>query len=197
MEPRGPEAVREPIPVREPVRHPAAERSETVRESVGPAPCLEPVRESVRAAHTIRPAPESVRQAVCASSPAAKGFSREPVRHPPAPGRFRRRGRPRLHDSVDGFGGLAARRLPGLGLYLQVLADPLLDRRLPQGVELLREADLLDETGATGRALVGVHGDGALANGAWHGVAGAGLLVLPAHDLLGLPAILPGARRIP
>src|SRR2546430_403016 len=131
--------------------------------------------------------PEAVRESVPA---------REPVRHPAATGGFRRCGDLRFHDAVRRFRP-TVRRLAGLRLQPEVLTDLVLDGPLPEGVEFLGEADFLEESGPAVRAFVRVDGDLSLAERAWHGGAGACLLILPAHNLLGLPPVLPGPRLIP
>src|SRR3972149_415886 len=125
---------------------------------------------------------------------AAPGLAGEPVRHPPPSRLGGGRGRARRDHAVRGPPLL---RGPGLGLDPHLLADLVLDCGLPQGIELLREADLLDEAGPAVRALVRVDGDGALAQRTGHRVPRAGLRILPHRDVLRLAAALLGAADVP
>src|SRR2546426_8248451 len=195
-----PQSVRESVrTLLETVRQPVRATPQPVRQAVRSS--FQPVRESVRAPfetfrHAVRPAATAVREPARPPGANPEGLAREPVRHPAATGGFRRCGDLRFHDAVRRFRP-TVRRLAGLRLQPEVLTDLVLDGPLPEGVEFLGEADFLEESGPAVRAFVRVDGDLSLAGGAWHGVAGACLLILPAHNLLGLPTVLPGPRLIP
>ena len=200
-------------PVRQPVRP-----AETVRDAVRPT---EPVRQSVRSAEAIREpadAPqavrktvrESVRQAVRLTAKPVRAPSRavrlpalarcappakESVRQPPPAGRLRDPLRERLR--LDFHVGLRRRlrRDRHRRSATEFLLDHLLDRRVPEVVQVFLEFSREREPGAAALATGRVDGDRSVAHRTRHG--GPGDLCRLILRQLGAETALPGEVSLP